>query len=173
MGTLERRSFRFTTGVGEVTLSTTLALISAFLHTPRNTRTSLTHAHGSWVSTESVTEGSNNAIWGIYKGNASVPAVWSALDILWAVQSKRAIVGTPSNQESHRPGNHFEIEMAGHPNTSDLSKGAASNVISGWGIAGQSSGSDFTMMMDITIEFVDEWLDSGGSKFDQNEEEEF
>lgn len=143
-------------------------LLGLHLSVPRNTRAHLISVQGSISDNESaVSSTSTTAALAIAKGGSTPPANWTDLQVIWVGHLRRAGTGTPDNYVNQLAPLVLDYDLIGRAYTLELSKGAKSNGITGWGLYGRSS-SQYTVQIDITIHYVLEWIGGGGSKKNLN-----
>jgi len=173
--TFETRQHRVTVGitVTPFTLSTTIKIHGNFLTVPRNSRAHLISIQGSIAEHADTGQADNKAIMGWVKATitdavAEFPSTnqWANLTVLWSHVNSHVIAGTPANFALVKQGTRVDVNLAGKAFSSITMKGARSNEIQGWCFAGIAD-ANIAMIVDLTIDYVVEWLEGSGSKKDR------
>jgi len=169
MGTFETRRHHIGNGLSVTNIGTALELLGENLPVSRNTRVSLVSIEGTVLDAEGPTAVTNAVMLSLFKGGPVVSTVGIlSLEVLMSRMIGRQVAGTPANALVVSAKSEFSVDLLGKAYTQELSKGAKSNGLSGWGIAAHASSASYSIFFDISIHFIAEWINGSGSKKSQN-----
>jgi len=166
MGTFETRAHRLTNAVTPTSVGATLTELGNHLAVPRATRVFLTSIEGSMIDAEGPSDVTKTLVLGLFKGGTTLPLVWNGLVLLLARHMARVASGTAANAMVQIPPQVINTNLVGKAYSKELSTGAASNGVTGWGIVALSSVASYEILFDITIHYISEWIGGSGSKKD-------
>jgi len=161
--TFENSKHRISNALSVKNIGIAAELLGQLLTVPQNTRVFLTAIEGSVVDAEGPSAVSNALIFGLFKGGSTLGG-WTTLETLMSRHLSRQVVGSPTNALVMMPPAVIDTNLVGRASTQQVSKGANSNGVSGWGIAAVASVASYSIYFDIVIHFIAEWINGSGSK---------